>query len=54
MPDPTHVLVSIGRDNAIAVYRYGGLSTPLRLQGLLPTDWYPMQVQADPALGGRE
>jgi len=53
MPDATHVLVSIGRDNAIAVYHYEGLSTPLRFQGLLPTDWYPVQVQADPALGNR-
>ena len=25
MPDPNHVLVSIGRDNAIAVYSYAGL-----------------------------
>ena len=53
MPDPTHVLVSVGRDNAIAVYRYGGLSTPLRLQGLLPTDWYPVGVQPDSALGNK-
>ncbi len=51
MSDPNHVLVSIGRDNAIAVYRYRGLSRPMRLVGLLPTDWYPVQVQPDPALG---
>ena len=44
------VLVSIGRDNAIAVYKYRGLSRPMRLQGLLPTDWYPVQVQPDPQL----
>jgi YVTN family beta-propeller protein len=54
MPDDGHVLVSIGRDNAIAVYRYSGLSAPLRFQGLLPTDWYPVQVQPDPALGKSE
>jgi len=53
MPDSSHVLVSIGRDNAIAVYGYSGISSPLRYQGLLPTDWYPVQVQADPALGGQ-
>jgi len=53
MPDSEHVLVSIGRDNAIAVYRYRGLSTPLKFEGLLPTDWYPVQVQADSALGGK-
>ncbi|MGZ4294639.1 MAG: YncE family protein, partial [Solirubrobacteraceae bacterium] len=53
MPDATHVLVSIGRDNAIAQYRYGGLSKPIAYQGLIPTDFYPVQVQADPALGNK-
>ncbi len=53
MPNPSHVLVSIGRDNAIAQYRYSGLSTPLKYQGLMPTDFYPVQVQADPALGNQ-
>jgi YVTN family beta-propeller protein len=51
MSDPNHVLVSIGRDNAIAVYRYEGLYRPMRPDGLIPTDWYPVQVQPDPALG---
>ena len=51
MSDPDHVLVSIGRDNAIAVYRYGGVSTPMKYQGLIPTDWYPVGVQPDPATG---
>jgi YVTN family beta-propeller protein len=51
MSDPSHVLVSIGRDNAIAVYQYRGLHAHMRLEGLLPTDWYPVQVQPDPALG---
>jgi YVTN family beta-propeller protein len=69
MSDPEHVLVSIGRDNAIAVYRYTGLTRgrhggfggwhrnprqPLEFEGLLPTDWYPVQVQPDPALGSGE
>jgi YVTN family beta-propeller protein len=53
MPDARHVLVSIGRDNAIAQYRYRGLSKPLTYQGLMPTDFYPVQVQADPALGNQ-
>ena len=53
MPDSGHLLVSIGRDNAIAQYRYGGLSKPLKYQGLMPTDFYPVQVQADPALGNQ-
>ncbi len=71
MPDSDHVLVSIGRDNAIAVYKYRDLTTghghwhwghgngwghgsdmtPLEFEGLLPTDWYPVEVQPDPALG---
>ncbi|HTW12606.1 MAG TPA: bifunctional YncE family protein/alkaline phosphatase family protein, partial [Solirubrobacteraceae bacterium] len=51
MPDPNHILVSIGRDNAIGVYDYNGLYSPIHYQGLIPTDWYPVQVQPDPALG---
>ncbi len=50
MPDANDVLVSIGRDNAIAEYHYSGLTTPMTFEGLIPTDWYPVQVQADPAL----
>jgi YVTN family beta-propeller protein len=50
MSDPAHILVSIGRDNAIAVYRYQGARIPLSFEGLLPTDLYPLNVQADPAL----
>jgi hypothetical protein len=51
MPDPQHILVSIGRDNAIAEYTYNGLGTKPTYDGLMPTDWYPVQVQPDPALG---
>jgi YVTN family beta-propeller protein len=99
MPDPDHLLVSIGRDNAIAVYDYKGLDKPghggwsedgrdrnrdpwhhrhqgghhhsshhrhhhhhherpevpvkdpLSYEGLMPTDWYPVDVAADPAIG---
>ena len=51
MSDPNHVLVSIGRDNAIAVYQYRGIYSRMRFIGLLPTDWYPVQVQPDSALG---
>jgi YVTN family beta-propeller protein len=114
MPDPNHVLVSIGRDNAIAVYGFKGLTEkghghgpwgynrnvdwrgghgwdhghghghdhdhgrghdhwhprpphhhrhhhpqppevpvkePLAYEGLLPTDWYPVDVESDSALG---
>jgi len=51
MPDPSTVLVSIGRDNAVAVYHYSGLNSPLRYRGLIPTDWYPVQVEPDSSLG---
>jgi YVTN family beta-propeller protein len=48
MPNASTVLVSIGRDNALAVYGYSGPRTPLRYQGLLPTDFYPVNAQYDP------
>ncbi len=51
MSGPNNVLVSIGRDNAVADYSYNGVYSPMHLEGLLPTDWYPVQVQSDPALG---
>jgi YVTN family beta-propeller protein len=51
MPDAHHILVSIGRDNAIAVFRYDGPVTPVHYAGLLPTDWYPVNVAADAKLG---
>jgi YVTN family beta-propeller protein len=52
--DGSNLLVSIGRDNAIGVYRYSGLSTPVKYEGLLPTDWYPVGVAVDPTLGKNE
>ena len=51
MPDPTHILVSIGRDNALAVYSYSGVTTPVAYEGLLPTDFYPVDVTLDPTIG---
>jgi len=51
MPDAHHVLVSIGRDNALAQYRYDEPKSPVRFQGLIPTDWYPVNVTMDQALG---
>jgi YVTN family beta-propeller protein len=51
MPGPGTILVSIGRDNALAVYGYSGPRTPVRYEGLLPTDFYPVGVQDDPAIG---
>ncbi|HEY0933896.1 MAG TPA: alkaline phosphatase family protein [Trebonia sp.] len=51
MPDSRHILVSIGRDNALAVYYYNGPRQPAQYQGLLPTDFYPVAVANDPATG---
>jgi YVTN family beta-propeller protein len=50
MPDADHVLVSLGNDNAIAVLRWPGPHGHVYLQGLIPTDWYPVNVQMDTAL----
>jgi hypothetical protein len=51
MPDSSHILVSIGRDNAIAVYGYSGAHQPVQYEGLLPTDFYPVGVAYDSAIG---
>jgi YVTN family beta-propeller protein len=40
-----HLLVALGRANAVAVYRYrGGPQEPVSFIGLLPTDYYPATV----------
>ena len=40
-----HLLVTLGRANAVAVYRYAGKpQEPVSYIGLLPTDYYPADV----------
>jgi YVTN family beta-propeller protein len=40
-----HLLVTLGRSNAVAVYRYyGNPQEPVSYIGLLPTDYYPSNV----------
>ncbi len=51
MPDNEHLLVSLGRDNALAVYGFEGAQAPVSYQGLLPTDFYPSGVQTNTARG---
>jgi DNA-binding beta-propeller fold protein YncE len=51
VPDAGNILVSIGRDNALAVYEYGRPRMPVKYDGLLPTDFYPVEVALDPATG---
>ena len=51
--DAGHLLLSLGRDNAIAEYDYTGPENPFVLRGLIPTDWYPVAIQRSAALGGK-
>ncbi|OIV35305.1 phosphoesterase [Mangrovactinospora gilvigrisea] len=39
-----HLLVTLGRANAVAVYKYGGAQQPVSYVGLLPTDYFPSQI----------
>ncbi|WP_433432377.1 alkaline phosphatase family protein [Nonomuraea sp. CA-141351] len=39
-----HLLVTLGRANAVAVYRYTTPQEPVSYVGLLPTDYYPEEV----------
>src|SRR4051812_39286122 len=45
MTNDGHLLVTLGRANAVAVYQYhGGPLQPVNSIGLLPTDYYPATV----------
>ncbi|GIF26655.1 YVTN family beta-propeller protein [Actinoplanes tereljensis] len=39
-----HLLVTLGRANAIAVYRYRSALEPVSYLGLLPTDYFPAEI----------
>ncbi|MEH7419345.1 bifunctional YncE family protein/alkaline phosphatase family protein [Neobacillus drentensis] len=41
------LMVSLGRDNAIAVYDWKGPDKTPELQGLLPTAWFPVDIAVD-------
>ncbi|WP_379968793.1 bifunctional YncE family protein/alkaline phosphatase family protein [Ectobacillus sp. sgz5001026] len=43
------LMVSLGRDNAIAVYAWNGPTKAPQLQGLLPTAWFPVDIATDTA-----
>lgn len=43
------LMVSLGRDNAIAVYDWQGPEKMPELQGLLPTAWFPVDIAVDSA-----
>nr|WP_296067448.1 alkaline phosphatase family protein [uncultured Actinoplanes sp.] len=39
-----HLLVTLGRANAVAVYRYTSAQEPVSYVGLLPTDYFPAEI----------
>jgi YVTN family beta-propeller protein len=43
------LLVSLGRDNAVAVYDWNGPTKAPELKGLLPTAWFPVDLAIDSA-----
>ncbi|MCU1584014.1 MAG: hypothetical protein JWM49_570 [Microbacteriaceae bacterium] len=51
MIDDTHLAVSLGQANAVAVYDYTTQQQPASFEGLVPTGWYPGTVQFDKSLG---
>lgn len=43
------LLVSLGRDNAVAVYDWNGPTKAPELKGLMPTAWFPVDLAIDSA-----
>ncbi|MFF7545094.1 phosphoesterase [Streptomyces canus] len=44
LTDDGHLLVTLGRANAVAVYRYKSAQEPAGYVGLLPTDYFPAEI----------
>jgi YVTN family beta-propeller protein len=44
LTDDGHLLVTLGRANAVAVYRYQRPQEPVSYVGLLPTDYFPTAI----------
>ncbi|MFE7356902.1 alkaline phosphatase family protein [Streptomyces sp. NPDC057543] len=44
LTDDGHLLVTLGRANAIAVYKYTSPQEPVSYVGLLPTDYFPAEI----------
>ncbi|MFD9007333.1 alkaline phosphatase family protein [Streptomyces sp. NPDC059582] len=44
LTDDGHLLVTLGRANAVAVYRYKSPQDPVGYVGLLPTDYFPSEI----------
>jgi YVTN family beta-propeller protein len=45
LTDDGHLLVTLGRANAVAVYRYSTPLEPVSYVGLLPTDYFPTAIE---------
>ena len=44
LTDDGHLLVTLGRANAVAVYHYAKPLEPVSYVGLLPTDYFPAEI----------
>ena len=44
LTDDDHLLVTLGRANAVAVYKYTSPQEPVSYVGLLPTDYFPAEI----------
>src|SRR3954453_13208053 len=44
LTDDGHLLVTLGRANAIAVYQFSNALAPVSYIGLLPTDYFPAEI----------
>ncbi|MEU6548916.1 alkaline phosphatase family protein [Streptomyces sp. NPDC046915] len=44
LTDDGHLLVTLGRANAVAVYRYTSAQQPASYVGMLPTDYFPAEI----------
>jgi YVTN family beta-propeller protein len=44
LTDDGHLLVTLGRANAVAVYKYTSAQEPVSYVGLLPTDYFPSGI----------
>ncbi len=51
MLDATHLAVSLGRDNAVAVYSYQDAYAQPTFEGLIPTGSFPAGIAEDAGLG---
>jgi YVTN family beta-propeller protein len=44
LTDDGHLLVTLGRANAVAVYKFSNALAPVSYIGLLPTDYFPAEI----------